>query len=219
MKKIAILAGGTGGHIFPAEALLHYLQGSSHQVRFFTDERYLKYKSPLPENYIIIKSSSFSMRRLWSCCYRNIIGLIQIIRHFLTWKPNYVISFGGYCAAPGLVAAKLLNIKIILIEGNACMGRVNRLLAFSAKNIFVNMPLVNATSSWRNKIQIIGAILKPEIYNIKSYVELANEQIEILVTGGSQASRVMSNLVPEAIKLLPIYLRQKIHMSHYLVCR
>ena len=139
MKPIIITAGGTGGHIFPAEALAKELLERKCQVVFITDKRGKHFSGPLSDlptyfvsaqaltgKKITFKSASF---------FKLIWGIMQAFVVLLKVKPQLLVGFGGYASIPATLAAQFLHIPVILHEQNAVLGRANRLLAWKVDTI------------------------------------------------------------------------------------
>ena len=136
-NKVLITAGGTGGHIFPAQSLTECLVSVGYSVTFTTDKRGLQHTNNIPASNILkISSSSISLRNpvnFFLSGLKIVKGILQSIKLMVMWKPDVVVGFGGYPSFPILIAAQLLRIPIIIHEQNAVLGRVNRIFAAKAK--------------------------------------------------------------------------------------
>jgi UDP-N-acetylglucosamine--N-acetylmuramyl-(pentapeptide) pyrophosphoryl-undecaprenol N-acetylglucosamine transferase len=210
MKKIFVVGGGTGGHLFPAIAVAEILQKRNYNVSLITDPRCKKYL----KNHESIKSFIIGPSKFTS----NLIGkilvisftLVALIKSFLLLyrtKPALIIGFGGYIAFPPLLVAKLLRIPIMLHEQNCFLGKVNYLFAKTSTtlclafketgNIPKNLP--------KNKIIVTGNPVRQEIleYNPKIKKRKATKNtFKILITGGSQGASFFSSIIPEAVNLV-----------------
>lgn len=222
MKSPIVLAtGGTGGHIFPAQALATELQTRGHQLILLTDSRGYKFSGTL---------SALEKHRIWSgtpmapgilakslSVIKLLVGICQATKLLHHIQPSVVIGFGGYPSVPALIAASLKGITTVIHEQNAVLGRANKLLAsrvlciatsfentsgLSLKN---NKKVTHTGNPIRTSIAELGKLEYPDIQT--------NGPINILVTGGSQGARNFSELVPEAIKLLSPQLKTRIKIN------
>ena len=138
MNKIVFLvAGGTGGHLFPAMAL------SSEKIRakliYLVDKRTKKFLENKNQDFIVIPSEKIhkNVLKFPATCIKIISGILISLFYILKKKPSLVVGFGGYTSVPTLIAAKLLNVKILLHEQNSVMGRTNRILSKISKNVAI----------------------------------------------------------------------------------
>lgn len=215
---IALAAGGTGGHVFPAEALAHELQARGKNVLLITDQRAEHLTRNFPANAkIIIEASSPS---------RNPIKLItwfwrlwqarSITRRFLAaYDCSAMVGFGGYPSVPALLAAGSLGIPLILHEQNAVLGRANRLGATKAKWIasgFEQLQRLPPTA--RDRHVALGNPLRPQVLAIQDQpMPMNNGQLHLTVMGGSLGARILSEAVPAAIALLSTKIRDKLFVT------
>ncbi|MBN8827923.1 MAG: undecaprenyldiphospho-muramoylpentapeptide beta-N-acetylglucosaminyltransferase [Sphingobacteriia bacterium] len=217
--KIALTAGGTGGHIFPALAIKDNLLKLGHEVIFITDQRYKNYSLPIDDHTTILKLYPISRNffKLIKGVFSNFIGLLKALKTLKKFNPDIVMGFGGYPTMPVILAAKLLKIKIILHEQNSVLGRINRL--------FINYANIVATSfhdtqkietKFLRKAFFTGTPVRKEIsalYNL-SYPEITeNSKINIIVIGGSQGASIFAKIIPDAIKLLPKEIQLRIRLD------
>src|ERR1700761_8735721 len=141
---IVLAAGGTGGHVFPAEALARELLGRGLRVALFTDKRGDKFSADLPVSIYRIRASSLGKGLFGKL--RSIgemgIGVMQARRRLRKLKPAAVVGFGGYPSAPTLYAAAAMGIPILLHEQNAVLGKANRVMVGKAKLIATSFPHV-----------------------------------------------------------------------------
>lgn len=137
MKKkplILLAAGGTGGHMFPAQALAEEMIGRGWQVKLSTDLRGKKYAGDFPKEVSIetVKASTFSRGGLKGKILTPILivlGVLGALRSINKEKPSIIVGFGGYPAIPALMAGGIRKIPRIIHEQNGILGRVNRLFA------------------------------------------------------------------------------------------
>jgi len=144
-------------------------------------------------------------------------GASQAQRAYREFGPRVVVGFGGYPSAPALVGAVLDRSPTVIHEQNAVMGRANRMLAKHVRTVACAFPtLQKAPPAVADRAVVVGNPVRPPIRALadQPYVPPeAGGQVRLLVTGGSQGARLLSELVPEAIKLLPEALRQRLAVS------
>ena len=214
MSRLAVVAaGGTGGHLFPAQALAEALIARGWRVVLATDTRGAAYAGAFPaEERIALSAATFrqgdplDMARAGVAIVR---GVLQARSAFRRLKPNVVVGFGGYPSLPALIAASLAGRRTVIHEQNAVMGRANRLLADRVSAIACAFPtLQNAPPSVAARAKVVGNPVRPEIRVLAERpYEPPTEALRLLVTGGSQGARLLSDLTPRAVALLPEPLR------------
>jgi len=205
---VLLAAGGTGGHLFPAEALAIVLEKCGLIVDLATDHRAAHYKTAA-RNVYLIPSATVRGRNPFSLAYTGAMlalgtatawGLIGRIR------PSAVVGFGGYPTVPPLMAASLRGVPTILHEQNGVMGRANRLLAPRVTKIATSFAaLTRVDPRVQGKISFTGNPVRPQVIAAAAtpYATTAGK-LRLLVFGGSQGARVMSEIVPAAIeKMIP----------------
>ena len=219
MRKVAVVAaGGTGGHLFPAQALAEALIARGWGVVLASDERVAGLAQDFPaERRIGLSAATFKpgdpigMMRAGFAVMR---GALQARAVFREINPNVVVGFGGYPSAPALVAAVIDRRPTVIHEQNAVMGRANRFLAPHVQTVACAFPtLAKAPGNVAGRAQVVGNPVRPPI---RALAEIAyippepNGPLRLLVTGGSQGARLLSELVPEAVKALPEELRKRL---------
>ncbi len=131
--KIMLTAGGTGGHLFPAQALAGELQRRGYGVELITDSRADKYGSAFPADKVhLVKSDTIRGRNPISLAKTAIklgLGTLQAMKIIRAAKPAAMVGFGGYPTFPPMFVGRMLGVPTILHEANAVMGRANRMLA------------------------------------------------------------------------------------------
>jgi len=210
-KNIVLAAGGTGGHIFPALSLAAELISKNYKVTLVTDKRYLKTYPDAPGQMDIrtISSASASGNILIKikAIFIIILGIIQAWIILNNLKPIAVIGFGGYPSFPTMIASFFIRTKKIIHEQNAVLGRVNRLVIKLVDKVATSFSQVKyATPQDQAKIVFTGNPVRQSIKAIRAsqYPQIqANSNINILITGGSQGTKLFSELVPNAILMLP----------------
>ncbi|MEM9707604.1 MAG: UDP-N-acetylglucosamine--N-acetylmuramyl-(pentapeptide) pyrophosphoryl-undecaprenol N-acetylglucosamine transferase [Pseudomonadota bacterium] len=220
MKRYCLIAaGGTGGHMFPAQALAETLLERGWRVRLSTDGRGARYAGGFPDAVEIAKVPAASFARggilgKLAAPFRIISGIAAAYVGLLFDRPNVVIGFGGYPTIPALAAAVLLGVPRLIHEQNGVLGRVNRLFA----------PRVNrvACGTWPTALPKgsegvhIGNPVRQAVLdrNEADYMPPGEHPMALLVIGGSQGARILSEIVPEALANLPGPLRRFIRVSH-----
>jgi UDP-N-acetylglucosamine--N-acetylmuramyl-(pentapeptide) pyrophosphoryl-undecaprenol N-acetylglucosamine transferase len=219
-KKLAVLAaGGTGGHLFPAQALAEELNKRGWRVVLATDERGALYADKFPaEHRIPLSAATFKKGDLIGAIGAGINifqGVMQARTAFKVLNPDVVIGFGGYPSLPALLAAVSTKRPTIIHEQNAVLGRVNRFLADKVDVVACAFPtLEKATAKTRARAHVVGNPVRPEIQALYDLpYEPPTGEIRILVTGGSQGAKLLSELTPLAVTNLPEAIRSKISVQ------
>ncbi len=217
---ICIAAGGTGGHLFPAEALTVVLKRRGVDVDLVTDERATRYGSQFPAREThLVPSDTLRGRDVPSIlrtATRLSIGTARAFRLFGRLKPDAVVGFGGYPTVPPMLAAVLRRIPTLIHEQNGVMGRANRLLASRVKAIATSFPgVLDREPSLAGKSTHTGNPVRPAVTEAAQVAYAPPERggpLRLLVFGGSQGAQIMADVVPAAIELLPVAVRVRIEM-------
>ncbi|RAK60594.1 undecaprenyldiphospho-muramoylpentapeptide beta-N-acetylglucosaminyltransferase [Phenylobacterium hankyongense] len=219
MRKVAVVAaGGTGGHLFPAQALAEALIARGWRIVLASDERVAGLAQDFPAEHRIGLSAAtykpgdpIGMLRAGLAVFR---GASQARAAYRQIGPNVVVGFGGYPSAPALVGAILDRRPTVIHEQNAVMGRANRMLASHVQTVACAFPtLQKAPPKVAGRAIVVGNPVRPPIRALADLPYTPPEPdgpIRLLVTGGSQGARLLSELVPEAIRTLPEGLRQRL---------
>jgi UDP-N-acetylglucosamine--N-acetylmuramyl-(pentapeptide) pyrophosphoryl-undecaprenol N-acetylglucosamine transferase len=216
---IVLAAGGTGGHIFPAEALACELLGRGYRVALITDRRGSKFSDDLPVSVYRIRASSLGQGLFGKI--RSIlemgIGVLQARWRLNALHPAAVVGFGGYPSVPTLYAAAQMNIPIVLHEQNAVLGRANHAMMTRARLVATSFPqVVGLKPSTGTRLVYTGNPVRSAFMALraKPYTPLSeNGPLRVLVLGGSLGARVFSHVVPQALALLPGHLRRRVVIS------
>lgn len=214
-----LAAGGTGGHLFPAEALAHELTARGWQVHLATDDRAERFAGKFPAVAIHSISSStigsknpISLARAFWSIWRGVRQASQVIAKV---KPSVVIGFGGYPTLPPLYAATRRGVPSMVHEQNAVMGRANKALGsrvdaiaggFLPENSGANSAKVVVTGN-PVRLAVIEASKTPYVASVGS------DPFNLLVFGGSQGAQFFSDAVPSAIVLLPEAQRKRLRIT------
>ena len=199
-KKIIIATGGTGGHIFPAVSLASYLNKNSFNSILTTDERGLKFINiQFIKNTKIIDSSSLNKKRKFFSIFKILIAFFKSIFFLIKTKPKFIFGMGGYASFPVCFAGIVLRIPLIIYENNLMIGKSNRYLAPFSKKILVSYKDIEGINSkYKKKIVIIGNILRESIFNNSKINKKETEnELKILVLGGSQAAKIFAEILPD----------------------
>ena len=221
MKKplLVIAAGGTGGHMFPAQALAEVMLRKGWRVKLTTDARGARYTGGFPHSTEIEQVSSATFARggklaKLSVPFRILGGVLSAMLKLRRDRPEVVVGFGGYPTIPAMGAAWLLGLPRMIHEQNGVLGRVNRLFA----------PRVDAVAcgTWPTDLPegvegvhvgnpVRGAVLERAG---SGYIAPGDYPMSILVIGGSQGARILSDTVPGAIAALPPEILRNVRVSH-----
>lgn len=217
-RTAIVAAGGTGGHMFPAEALARELQSRGWKVVLATDSRGDQYAHAFPaEERIALNAATFKTTDPVGMVrggVKILQGVMQARKAFARLKPSVVVGFGGYPSLPALLAARTQGLPTIIHEQNAVLGRANRLLAPSVTAVACAFPILEkASPRVKAAAKVVGNPVRPDIRALYDRpFEAPSDRVNVLVTGGSQGARMLSETVPLAIARLaePIRLRLKV---------
>jgi UDP-N-acetylglucosamine--N-acetylmuramyl-(pentapeptide) pyrophosphoryl-undecaprenol N-acetylglucosamine transferase len=207
---VLLAAGGTGGHLFPAEALGVELIRRGFRVRLVTDARALGYSGLFTKDMIDVVPSETVRSRSPVALARTGLTLatgtavaFNLIRRL---KPAAVVGFGGYPTLPPLLAARLAGVPGVIHEANAVLGRANRFLSKHVRAIATSLPgVLDRDPALAAKATTVGTPMRPAILEAAAVEYTPPETsgpFRLLVVGGSQGARVMSDIVPGAIERL-----------------
>jgi UDP-N-acetylglucosamine--N-acetylmuramyl-(pentapeptide) pyrophosphoryl-undecaprenol N-acetylglucosamine transferase len=215
-----LAAGGTGGHLFPAQALASELIKRGSRVVVMTDGRGHNYSSAFPGAEIAtVPAATFAGRSvLGRLVAFGVIamGVVAALAKLKSLHARAVVGFGGYPSFPVMIAASIAHIPAMLHEQNAIPGRVNRVLAPRVTKIAASLPFARFAPKNPERIVFTGNPVRPEAaaLNTADYVPpSADGPIRLLVFGGSQGARSLSELVPAAIGALPEHLRSRLKIT------
>lgn len=213
---ILLAAGGTGGHLFPAEALAYELNGRGWEVHLATDDRAGRYAGNFPAKAVHpIASATIGSRnplKLAGAFWRIWRGFRQSSELIRKLRPEVVVGFGGYPTLPPLYAATRRRVPTIIHEQNAVMGRANRALA-ARVNAIAGGFLAEGAGGHGDKTIVTGNPVRPavlEAANTPYSPSQLGEPFNLLVFGGSQGAQFFSDAVPPAISALPQELRKRL---------
>lgn len=220
-RHYVLAAGGTGGHLIPAFALANELERRGHHVALITDER----GAQIPGKPASLTAHVLPAGRLegfnplgWIKGLRGIrAGRAMALRLYESFQPACVVGFGGYPALPALLAAQSAKIPMVVHEQNAVLGRVNRLLAGRVDAIATAYARVDLLApKHHGKVHVVGNPVRPDVLKLRDepYPAFTEEGLlRVLVTGGSQGARVLSEVVPDGLSMLQPALRSRLQVT------
>jgi len=217
---VLLAAGGTGGHLFPAEALANALARRGIAVDLATDRRAAGYAGKFPARRIhVLPSDTLRSRNPLRLALTLLVlgyGILRAVLLLLWLRPAAVVGFGGYPTLPPVLAAWLLRIPRIVHEQNAVLGRANRLLAARASAIATGYPGILAQkAALAIKAVHTGNPVRAAVREAAAHAyeePAAGKPFRLLVFGGSQGARIMSEIVPGAIERSAAPLRARIRV-------
>ncbi|PTM42208.1 undecaprenyldiphospho-muramoylpentapeptide beta-N-acetylglucosaminyltransferase [Bosea sp. 124] len=207
-KLVILAAGGTGGHLFPAEALSHVLRAQGIRVVLMTDPRGAEFAGDFPADAVIPVPSATPSGRSLSGKVRVALdiakGVLAARRAVKEIRPAVLVGFGGYPTVPPVLGAALGGAKTLIHEQNAVVGRANRFLSRWVDAIGTGFSEVGGLSaSATAKCRHVGNPVRPAVVSaVSPYGRPEEGTFNLLVFGGSQGARVMADIVPPAIQLL-----------------
>ncbi|MEL6793011.1 MAG: UDP-N-acetylglucosamine--N-acetylmuramyl-(pentapeptide) pyrophosphoryl-undecaprenol N-acetylglucosamine transferase, partial [Pseudomonadota bacterium] len=214
-----IAAGGTGGHMFPAQALAEEMLARGWRVKLSTDARGLRYAGGFPEEVPkrALSAATFSrggLKAKLAAPFRIGWGVIEAIRWFAHDRPAVVAGFGGYPALPALSAAIYHGVPRIIHEQNGVLGRVNRLFGGRVDALTCGVyPVTNPPKG--AKLIDMGNPIRDAVAEAAKtpYAPPADAPLNVLVFGGSQGASVFADLLPAAIAALPLEMRDRVRLT------
>jgi UDP-N-acetylglucosamine--N-acetylmuramyl-(pentapeptide) pyrophosphoryl-undecaprenol N-acetylglucosamine transferase len=220
-RPFALAAGGTGGHLFPAEALAGELLSHGKEVHLLSDARadaFAGRVSGIEVHYVRSGRIGGGPARAAHALGETALGVLQARRLLRRLAPACVIGFGGYPSVPTMLAAVYLGLPTLIHEQNAVFGRANRLLAPRVRRIATGFPItVGLRRGNRTRVVHTGNPVRPAVLGIRRTSYKPPQRggpIELLILGGSQGARIMSEVVPPALGALPTRYREMLRVSH-----
>ncbi len=213
---VLLAAGGTGGHLFPAEALSAALVRQGVDVALATDARAAKFSEHFSQVHVIPSATLRGrdplslMRTAGTLAYGTGKAFAMLGRV----RPVVVVGFGGYPSVPPLLAASLRRIPTLIHEQNAVMGRANRFLARSVTAIATGFPgITDGNPDLAAKTTHVGNPVRPAVIEAAAVPYDAPKPdgaFRVLVFGGSQGARIMAEIVPPAVARLEEHLKMRL---------
>lgn len=218
-RTILLSAGGTGGHLFPAEALAHEMTRRGWSVHLATDLRAERYAGGFPAKVVhTIPSATFGSRNPFAMAHSGWTlwrGFVRSSSVLQRLKPAIVVGFGGYPTLPPLFAATRRNIPTLIHEQNAVMGRANRALAARVTAIAGGF-MADGEGRAADKMVVTGNPVRPAVIEAakSAYPSFSGTNpFRLLVFGGSQGAQFFSQAVPPAIGALPAEARARLAVT------
>ena len=216
-RPVLLCAGGTGGHLFPAEALARVLAARGVAVELVTDSRALKYGADFPARAThAVRAATPTGGSVLSKALAALTlarGTFEARFLMRRLRPLAAVGFGGYPTVPPMLAAAQAGVPTLLHEQNAVMGRANRFLARRVTRIATGFPALGGVGAdIKAKLVFTGNPVRPAVLAAAALPYPGGEGLRCLVTGGSQGARVMSDVVPAALALLSPDQRVKISL-------
>lgn len=216
---LLIAAGGTGGHMFPAQALAEAMVRRGWRVKLSTDARGARYAGGFPHVVKVEQVASATFARGGALAklavpFRIAGGVLAAVMAGFSDRPRAVVGFGGYPTIPALAAAQVLRIPSAIHEQNGVMGKVNRVFAkhvsaFACGTWPTDLPPGVTGVHTGNPVR--AAVLERAG---AAYITPGDYPMSVLVIGGSQGARILSDVVPAALAQLPDYLRRHLRVAH-----
>ena len=216
---LLIAAGGTGGHMFPAQALAEAMIARGWRVKLSTDARGARYAGGFPSAVQIEEVSSATFARGGILAkllvpFRIAAGVIAAAFAMLRDRPEVVVGFGGYPSIPAIAGATILRLPRMIHEQNGVLGRVNQIFARRVKAVACGTwptALPEGVEGIHTGNPVRGAVLDRAA---APYIAPGDYPMSLVVIGGSQGARILSDVVPAALAALPEHLRRNLRIAH-----
>lgn len=218
MSTVVLATGGTGGHLFPAQALAEELTRRGRTIVVMTDARGTQYPTYFPNAAIeIVPAAAFSDRSAWGLFkapFEIVAGVFVAWSKLLRIKPKVVVGFGGYPSLPVMIAACIARFPTAIVAPDAVLGRANRAVADYVRVIAAGLPLKRFLPKEMSKVTYTGIPVRPEVvaFNGAPYEAPTTGSFNLLVFGGSQGARALSEIVPAAVALLPPEMKSRLNI-------
>jgi len=204
---LVIAAGGTGGHMFPAQALAEAMLAQGWRVKLSTDDRGARYAGNFPDAVVreVVQASTFARGGLKAkllAPFKIMTGIAAARGAMRRDPPTVVVGFGGYPALPAMSAAQSLKLPRLIHEQNGVLGRVNKAFATRVHKVACSVwptelpkgaDAIHTGNPVRNVIRERAGAVYPSF----------DGPLKVLVIGGSQGASILSNVVPGALAALP----------------
>jgi len=198
-SKILISTGGSGGHVIPAITMHDHLK-DNYDILISSDVRGLKYLDNELYQIIVVDTPKLDNLILLPLSILKLILLtLKSLLFFKKEKIQILISTGGYMSLPLCMAARILNIKIYLLEPNMVIGRANKFfLKFCEKIICYSENIIGLHKEFRSKFKIINPLIRKKYYK-ERLKEYYNKKFTLIIIGGSQGAQIFDKILHETI--------------------
>ena len=219
MPLLLIAAGGTGGHMFPAQALAEAMVAKGWRVKLSTDARGARYAGGFPAEVQLVQVASATFARggvlaKLAVPFRIFGGMVAALLGMVLDRPAVVVGFGGYPSIPALSAAWVLRCPRMIHEQNGVLGRVNKLFARRVDKVACGTwptALPEGVEAVHTGNPVRAAVLERAG---AGYIAPGDYPMDLLVIGGSQGARILSEMVPAAVAALPDQMRGYLRVAH-----
>lgn len=215
---VVLATGGTGGHVFPAEALAGELEARGVPFALVTDARGRQWQGALarrPIHYIHADSPTGSIRRRISAGFSLVRGLVEAWWALGRLAPAIVVGFGGYASVPTMLAARLRRLPAMLHEQNAVLGKANRMTVGSAVCIATSFESTRYIAEDDPRARWVGNPVREAVRALRGTPyrsPLPERTVDLLVFGGSQGAASFSQVVPDAVASLAPALQRRLRI-------
>jgi UDP-N-acetylglucosamine--N-acetylmuramyl-(pentapeptide) pyrophosphoryl-undecaprenol N-acetylglucosamine transferase len=215
---VVLATGGTGGHVFPAEALAGELAARGVPFALVTDSRARQWQGALarqPIHFVRSSSPTGSLRRRLQGMTALALGLLDAWRVLGRLGPSAVVGFGGYASVPTMVAARLRRLPSMLHEQNAVLGKANRLVLGGVARIATSFARTQHVPEGDPRASLVGNPVRETVRALRNLPYRAPHHgrvIDLLVFGGSQGAASFGQVVPQAVLALPPALRARLRI-------
>jgi UDP-N-acetylglucosamine--N-acetylmuramyl-(pentapeptide) pyrophosphoryl-undecaprenol N-acetylglucosamine transferase len=213
-----LVAGGTGGHVFPAVALASYLEKKGHRVVFVTDPRATTYLASQGVVHTMpLHRRGGGLKGFWRFVQGLIRSTIDVYKLFTQAGRGTVMTYGGYPSLPAILAALMKRYPLYACEQDAVLGQVNRWFAWAFEKLFLGMPIPRLSRFLRSRAWTVGIAVRCDIANLntKSYLpSLPMNPFVLTIVGGSQGARIFAEVVPPALALLSEASQKRLRLNH-----
>ncbi|GGY41626.1 UDP-N-acetylglucosamine--N-acetylmuramyl-(pentapeptide) pyrophosphoryl-undecaprenol N-acetylglucosamine transferase [Parvularcula lutaonensis] len=218
--RIALAAGGTGGHMFPAQSLAEEAQARGWEVMLLTDARGDRYTDSFPcERKVLLKAASPSARGIFakaSAVLALLGGISTASKALKAFGADAVIGFGGYPSAPSMLAAQRAGIATGIHEQNAVLGRANRLAAGKAGFVAHGFPVLDRVPKRTARLKETGNPVRRAVLDVANtpFSPPGTGPLNLLIFGGSQGASLFAKVFAPALAALPEDLRLRLKVTH-----
>jgi UDP-N-acetylglucosamine--N-acetylmuramyl-(pentapeptide) pyrophosphoryl-undecaprenol N-acetylglucosamine transferase len=217
-RPVVLATGGTGGHVFPAEALAGELEARGVPFTLITDARGRQWQGALahrPVHYIRSESPSGPLQRRLRAVFALGFGLFDAWRALGRIAPAAVVGFGGYASVPTMVAARLRRLPAMLHEQNAVLGKANRLVLGGAARVATSFARTRFLGEADRRARLVGNPVREAVRALRGspYRPPGPDRVvDLLIFGGSQGAASFSRVLPAALLLLNEDLRRRVRL-------